>query len=125
LNTPERFPACRLELRDPVERMRELALSERDWVLVMTHDHQLDQNVLELALQKEPRYIGLVGSRRKVLTLRERIAARSGAPFPNDRVYGPVGLDLGAVGPEELAVSIVAELIALRHGKKAAHLRAT
>jgi xanthine dehydrogenase accessory factor len=52
------------------------------------------------------------------------VRAKRGGDFPSERVFAPVGLDIGAVSPEEIAVSIVAELVALRHGRPAAHLRA-
>ena len=122
LNRAERFPACRLELSDAATALRTLQPSERDWLLVVTHDHQLDTEALRLALASPARYIGLVGSRRKVYRLLQRIVARDG-PVDLRRVYAPVGLDLGAVSPAEIAVSIVAELIALRHQGGLGHLR--
>jgi xanthine dehydrogenase accessory factor len=123
LNNEQRFPGCRIELQDPAALLRRTALTERDWLVIVTHDHRLDQETLELAIEKKPRYIGLVGSRRKVFRLIQRIAARKGE-LSLDRVYAPVGLDLGAVGPAELAVSIVSELVALRRGREVPHLRA-
>jgi len=124
LNSMERFPGCRRELRDPGSVLAEARFTERDWLLIMTHDHRLDQQALELAIKRRPRYIGLVGSKRKVFRLLQRIALRRGQELPLDRVYAPVGLDLGAVGPEEIAVSIAAELVALRRERPAPHLRA-
>jgi xanthine dehydrogenase accessory factor len=114
LNTAARFPGCRLEFVEG---------PEHDWLLIATHDHHLDEQTLELALRQRPRYIGMVGSRRKVYRLIARIASRE-PHLPLERLYAPVGLDVGAVGPQEIAVSIVGELLALRHGKDATHLRA-
>jgi len=123
-NTEARFPGCARELTDPASALGRRPLTSADWLLVVTHDHRLDEEILALAVGLTPRYVGLVGSRRKVFRLVQRIAARQG-PVALDRVYAPVGLDLGAVGPEEIAVSIVAELVALRRGKSAGqHLRA-
>jgi xanthine dehydrogenase accessory factor len=119
LNTSERFPECTLELGD-AERVK---LGEHDWALIVTHDHRLDEQTLERCLAQPARYIGLVGSRRKVFRLLQRIAARRPGQ-KLERVYAPVGLDIGAVTPEEIAVSIVAELVALRRGKLAPHLSA-
>lgn len=123
LNTPERFPRCRRELSDVSSALRVLEPGERDWLLIVTHDHQLDAEALRLALGSGARYIGLVGSRRKVYRLLQRVVAREGT-VDLRRVYAPVGLDLGAVTPAEIAVSIVAELIALRHQGALGHLRA-
>jgi xanthine dehydrogenase accessory factor len=79
---------------------------------------------LRAALRTPACYIGLVGSRRKVYRLLQRIAARDGA-LDLRRVYAPVGLNLGAVSPAEIAVSILAEIVALSHGVASLeHLRA-
>jgi xanthine dehydrogenase accessory factor len=59
-----------------------------------------------------------------VLRLVERVAVKRHGDVPVERLFAPIGLDIGAVTPEEIAVSIVAELVALRHGKAANHLRA-
>ena len=120
-NTEERFPGCKLEVRDPASLLRGMLLGEADWILIVSHDHALDEKVLALVMHQSPRYVGLVASRRKALRLVQRAAVK-GSPVDLDRLYAPVGLDLGAVTPEELAVSIVGELIALRRGKAAAHL---
>jgi xanthine dehydrogenase accessory factor len=134
LNTEARFPGLARVLRDPAEALKRIALGERDWIVIATHDHALDERTLESALRQRPRYIGLMGSRRKVFRLLARIVARRGSVDARGSaraqnldlscVYGPVGLALGAVGPEEIAVSIAAELVALRRGREAPHLRA-
>jgi xanthine dehydrogenase accessory factor len=125
LNTAERFPECRLVLGDPSEVLRKASLGENDWLVIMTHDHQLDEAALAATIGQNPSYVGLVGSKRKVFRLVERVSARrEHVDFSLDRVFAPVGLDIGAISPEEIAVSIVAELIALRHGRPAPHLRA-
>jgi xanthine/CO dehydrogenase XdhC/CoxF family maturation factor/cation diffusion facilitator CzcD-associated flavoprotein CzcO len=128
LNTAERFPDCQLVLQDPTSFLRRTQLTDNDSVLIVTHDHQLDEAALSLASAQPVAYIGMIGSQRKVFRLLQRSAAK-GAAVDLSRVYAPVGLDIGAQGPEEIAVSIVAELIALRRGRAgaklgAAHLRA-
>jgi xanthine dehydrogenase accessory factor len=123
LNTEARFPGCTLEVEDPSSFLRRTPLGAMDWVLIVTHDHALDERALGLSMQQAPRYVGLVASRRKAFQLVQRVAAKGGA-VDLDRLYAPVGLDLGAVTPEELAVSIVGELVAIRRGKDVPHLRA-
>lgn len=123
LNNAARFPDCERVQQEPGEYLARYRLTERDWVLIVTHDVRLDEEALAGCVTQAPAYIGLLGSKRKVLKLKERVAAR----FPFDEratsVFAPVGLDIGAVTPEELAVSIVAEWIALRHGKSAPHMK--
>lgn len=119
----ERFPDCELVLAEPREAAACIAPRAEDWVLIVTYDHRLDEEALDTFARLPHRYLGLIGSRRKVLRILQRIASRGDLP-PLDRVFAPVGLDIGAVSPEEIAVSIVAELVAIRHGKAARHLRA-
>lgn len=124
LNTRERFGDAARVLAEPAEAQGELAPRPSDWVLVVTHDHRLDEEALDTYARLPHAYLGVIGSRRKVYRILARIHARRGLP-PMDKVYAPVGLDLGAISPEEIAVSIAAELVALRHGKASAeHLRA-
>jgi len=138
LNNEARFPACRREVCEPLALLDATPLDAGDWLLITTHDHHLDEEVLARALRTPARFIGLVGSRRKTLRLLQRIDAKQEAlaapaqelggaaapPLDRSRLFAPVGLDIGALGPEEIAVSVVAELVALRRGRAAAHLRA-
>jgi len=123
LNTEARFPGCARILAEPAESAREVAPTAHDFLLVVTHDHRLDEEALDVFARHPHRYLGLIGSRRKVIRILQRLQARAGLPAL-ERVYAPVGLDLGAVTPAEIAVSIVAELVAVRRGKAANHLRA-
>lgn len=122
LNDEARFPGCERLLDEPRETAAALAPTEHDHLLVTTYDHRLDEEALDTFARLPHRYLGVIGSKRKILRILERIEARSSLP-PLDRVYAPVGLDLGAVTPAEIAVSILAELVALRHGKPGRHLR--
>lgn len=123
LNSASRFVGVERKDADPAEHLRRQTLGARDWVVIATHDHPLDERALEAALMGSPRYIGLLGSRRKVFRSIARIAQRRGA-LALESVYAPVGLALGAEGPAEIALSIAAELLALRRGKPAHHMRA-
>lgn len=112
--TPERFPGCELHF-DPRAHARAFEGGPRDWVLVVTHEHALDQDLVELLLPRELAWIGLIGSRTKLARffLRLKAAGMDEALFA--RLSGPVGLDIGAQSPEEIAVSIAAELVRVRH----------
>jgi xanthine dehydrogenase accessory factor len=125
LNVEPRFPGCRRQICDVPTALRQLAPGGRDYLLIVTHDHHLDGEALRLALRSEARYIGLVGSRRKVLRLIERVVAREGS-VDLRRLFAPVGISVGAVTPAEIAVSIVAELVAVRREVEVTgHLRAS
>jgi xanthine dehydrogenase accessory factor len=123
LNTEERFPGCERLLAEPCDAAEALCVTGEDWLLIVTHDHRLDEEALDHYARIDHRYLGMIGSRRKVFRILQRINARRDLP-PLDRVYAPVGVALGAVSPEEIGVSIIAELVAIRHGRPAEHLRA-
>ena len=123
LNSEARFAGCERILSEPRDAATSLTPTDADWILVVTHDHRLDEEALDTFARLPHRYLGVIGSRRKIFRILQRIHARHGLPAL-DRVYAPVGLDIGAVTPEEIAVSIIAELVALRHGRESDHLRA-
>lgn len=89
----------------------------RGAILVMTHDHQLDQDAIAWALRRGYAFVGGVGSRAKALRTRERLAARGFPPEDVARVRMPLGVDIGARLPDEIAVSIAAEMIAWSRGR--------
>lgn len=124
-NQPERFPTARRVLAEPSEALASgaVVLDERSYVVITTHDHALDEQALRSCLEYLPRYVGMIGSRRKVLRVFERLRARA-PQLQLDRVHAPIGLDLGAVTPDEIALAIVAELTAVRRGGAAGFLRA-
>lgn len=95
-------------------------LCERDFIVIVTRDHARDEKALAQLIERPHAYLGMIGSRRKVHTVLARVLRRydeRGRPRPDlSRVHAPVGLALGGRTPTEIAVSIAAELIALRHG---------
>jgi len=92
------------------------------YVAVLTHDPKLDDAALELALRSEAPYVGAMGSRRAQAQRRERLVAAGLDEELIDRVAAPIGLDLGALTPEETALSIMAEVVAVRHGREGGRL---
>jgi xanthine dehydrogenase accessory factor len=91
-----------------------LPIDAASFVMVTTHDHGLDQRLVELLLPRGPRWIGLIGSRRKAAMTRERLEAKGFAAERIAALRCPVGLAIGAETPAEIAVAIVAELVAVR-----------
>lgn len=121
LNDEARLPGCERVLASPRESLATVQPTEHDAVLVTTHDHRLDEEALDAYARAPHRYLGLIGSQRKILRILARLSHRQGLP-PLERVYAPVGLDLGAVTPAEIGLAVVAELVALRHGRPQTHL---
>jgi xanthine dehydrogenase accessory factor len=122
--TRARFPhADELTVEWPSTAMSRLGLDEATYVVIVTHDDKLDIPALQAALASPARYIGILGSTtahaRRVQSLKQLgITDQQLA-----RIRAPIGLDVGAVGPEEIALSIMAEVVAVRHGLDTRHIR--
>jgi xanthine dehydrogenase accessory factor len=91
-------------------------------IVVLTHDPKLDDAALLIALRSEARFVGAMGSRRAQARRRERLLAAGLAEEELQRLAAPVGLDLGAVSSEETALSILAEVVAVRNGREGGRL---
>lgn len=98
------------------EIARQVSLTADDYAVVMTRGHQADYEVLEQILRSGAKYLGCIGSKRKLALCRERLLAAGFTPEEYARVHAPIGLAIGAETPEEIAVSITAQLIAVRAG---------
>lgn len=95
-------------------------LDGRTYVVIVTRDHSQDQALLEQLLPYELAYLGLIGSKRKVLMFRQRLINKGFSEAHLDRVFAPIGLDIGAETPEEIAIAIAAELIQVRARRRLA-----
>jgi xanthine dehydrogenase accessory factor len=114
-----RFPQAEQIIVAPLEEaFAELAVSDRDSVVVVTRGHMLDEEAVALALGTPARYLGMIGSKRKVAAIRERLRARGFTDDGLARLHAPIGLPIGAHTVEEIAVSIVAELVAVRRAPR-------
>jgi xanthine dehydrogenase accessory factor len=121
--THERFPDAARIVESFDLREWGTALDEDAAVVIVTRDHATDQALLEQLLTRPEAqrlgYLGLIGSLRKIEMFKQRLGARGVAPAAFERLHAPIGLDIGAETPEEIAVSIVAELISARAKKRA------
>ncbi|MBB2899320.1 xanthine dehydrogenase accessory factor [Kineococcus radiotolerans] len=121
--TRARFPdADEVVVQWPAAYLRATAVDERTVVCVLTHDEKFDVPLLEEALRGPAGYVGALGSRRTHRDRLSRLTAAGVRAEQLERLSSPLGLDLGARTPEETAVSIVAEIIAHRHGGSGARL---
>lgn len=103
-----------LVVKNPADFARDLPGGSDCYFCITTHDHPLDQAVLEALLPRPSRYLGVIGSRRKAERFKQRLTAAGFDGAALDRVHSPMGVAIRALTPEEIAVSIVAELIAAR-----------
>ncbi|MEJ7762084.1 MAG: XdhC family protein [Thermomicrobiales bacterium] len=118
LATRERFPdVADLVVAWPDEALPALGLDRRAAIAVLTHDPKFDEPALSAALATGAAYIGAIGSRKTHEDRRERLREAGIADDQIARIRGPIGLNIGAETPEEMAVSILAEIIAVRRGR--------
>jgi xanthine dehydrogenase accessory factor len=119
LATEERFPGITLMRDWPDEALDHAELDGRSAVVALTHDPKLDDPALDRALRSPAFYIGALGSRTSHAARLERLAELGHAPESLARIRGPVGLPIAAVTAPEIALSILAELVAVRRGGRA------
>ena len=126
LATRERLPSPdELVVAWPAEALEQLAPDRDTAVVVLTHEERLDVPALTAALPSEAFYVGAIGSRRTQAKRRERLLEAGLGEDALDRLAGPAGLDLGAHTPAEMAVSILAEVLAVRAGRSGGRLAAS
>ena len=121
----ERFPEAQEVIAEDFDKVTSrLQPSESSYIVIVTRGHRDDMRVLRWAVQTPARYIGMIGSKRKTITIFKELQKEGLAPELFDRVHAPVGLDIGAITPEEIAVAITAELIAKRRnvGRELPHM---
>jgi xanthine dehydrogenase accessory factor len=110
----ERFPMAGELYTSYEEAFANIKPSASSYLLIVTRGHKDDMRVLAWSVRTKARYIGMIGSKRKVLSVYKALEKEGYSADEFERVRAPVGLDIGALSPEEIAVSITAELIAVR-----------
>jgi xanthine dehydrogenase accessory factor len=111
----ERFPEARQVIAEDFEQaLPKLDIPENAYLVIVTRGHRDDMRILRWAVDQPARYIGMIGSKRKVLSVYKELEQQGVPASKFDRINAPIGLEIGAVTPEEIAVAIVAEMIASR-----------
>ncbi len=120
----ERFPEADEVFQEwPDEALAHLTVDESTYIVLLTHDPKIDEPTLAAALKTPAAYVGAIGSRQTHAGRRERMAGWGVTADDLQRVYGPIGLDLGGRSPQETALAIIAEVVAVKNGKSAGFLR--
>jgi xanthine dehydrogenase accessory factor len=120
--TAERFPhAAERKAGEIVELLGACNLTPSTYVVIVTRGHAHDEDALRTVLDSQAAYVGMIGSRRKVRTTFGRLVASGASEALLRKVHAPIGLDIGAQTPAEIAVSILAEITLLRKGARGAH----
>ncbi len=119
---PERFPANVTLVESDATRLTErLVLDAESFCVLMTHDFADDTNYLRALLRTPATYIGMLGPRQRTERILTRLSAEG--PLDRERIYGPVGLDIGTDGAEQVALAVLAEILAVRSGRQPQSLR--
>ncbi|MEQ1727029.1 MAG: XdhC/CoxI family protein [Vicinamibacterales bacterium] len=114
----ERFPnATEVITEDIPAWLERTKLPVHAYVVIVTRGHTNDLDALRALAPRDLRYVGLIGSRAKVARISDQLLSEGMAPEVLTQVHAPIGLEIGAVTPQEIAVSILAELIAVKHGR--------
>jgi xanthine dehydrogenase accessory factor len=111
----ERFPeADEVHAAEYEEVFAKLEINETSYLIIVTRGHRDDMRILKLAASTPARYIAMIGSKRKVLNVVKELEKEGVERAALQRIHAPMGLDIGAISPEEIAISVAAEMIAVR-----------
>ena len=115
---PQRFPrASHILVGDIVQSLRQYPITRQTYVVIVTRGHVHDTEALGVVVHSPAAYIGMIGSRHKTGRVFEAMRAQGVEQALLDRVHAPIGLEIGAETPEEIAMSIIGQIIAVMHGK--------
>ncbi len=116
----QRFPMAQELYTSYADAFEKLSPNSSSYLVIVTRGHKEDMRVLAWAVRTPARYVGMIGSKRKVLSVYKALEAEGYRHEEFEKVFAPMGLDIGALSPEEIAVSIVAELVSVRRNASAA-----
>jgi xanthine dehydrogenase accessory factor len=116
-NNRENFPnADALVVEDFEKAFTHLQVDSSGYIVICTHGHAFDAECLQFAVGTNAKYIGMIGSKKKVKDTKERLIQNGVAPDKLDQVYAPIGLEIEAETPEEIAISIISQIIKVKRG---------
>ncbi len=114
-NNSERFPeADSLIVEEYDSAFSKLNVDENGYIVIYTTGHVVDEQCLQFAVGTKAKYIGMIGSKKKASEVKERLLQKGVPPQQLDRAHSPIGLEIGAETPDEIAISILAEIVSVR-----------
>jgi xanthine dehydrogenase accessory factor len=116
-------PGCMTVVGEIAEKLREAPVDERTYIVIVTRGHKHDEQALHAVVRRQAKYLGMIGSRRKIKLIFDDLKNLGVAPASLTDVHAPIGLDIGSVSVEEIALSIAAELVQVRRSEKSAVVR--
>ncbi|MDI6860822.1 MAG: XdhC/CoxI family protein [Caldisericia bacterium] len=113
----ERFPNAKVFKEDMIEFARKMEIRERDFVVVVSRAHTIDFGVIKeiLKKEKEPFYLGLIASKNKAKEFKEQLKEEGYPQEKIDKIHSPIGVEINAITPDEIAISIIAEIIKVKN----------
>lgn len=122
--SPERYPAARRLICGNIgQETEKITLSPSDYVVIATQGHKFDEQALGNIAPRRPKYIGVIGSRRKVAAMMGNLLKKGIKKEDLDRVYAPIGIALGGGSPAEVAISILSEIVLIQNNGSLKHMK--
>lgn len=122
--TPQAFPPdVDLILGDMVESLKKMDIDSNTYIIIATYSHAHDEKALEAVIGTNAKYIGMIGSKNKVKSSFENLLKKGYKEEALSKIYAPIGLDIGGETPKEIALSIMAEVQAVKFNREALHMK--
>lgn len=119
----ERFPNAKLIFGKNDEELKKYNIDENSYIVIVTRGHKYDGDALEAVIDSKAKYIGVIGSKKKVINMFDNMKDRGISGESLDKVYSPIGLNIADNSPEEISISILAEILAVKNNKKVEHMK--
>ena len=120
----ERFPnASKVLVEEPYEALNKIKVDANTYIVIVTRGHSSDKECLLASMKSKAAYIGMIGSKSKVAKTFEDLKKKKMDPFKDERVFSPIGLNIGGETPGEIAISVLSEIMAVHHKKDAKHMK--
>jgi len=124
--TKDRFPkASELVLGDMKDNLKDYPIDDNTYITIVTRGHAYDEECLEVVVGSDAKYIGAMGSKKKVITMMNNLKDKGIAQEQLDKAYAPIGLKLSNETPEEIAVSIISEILLIKNQGELIHMKDT